>query len=790
MQEVRKKLVATVFIPLLIIGCPVGTAKSVGEALAAPVPFLQASGDADGDSLPDAVEPAEGRNPADKDNDIFTLARLFVMQQYRDFLGREGDAAGIVFWTNQLNSGAQSRVQMVDSFFTSAEFAAVNPVARLYFAYFLRIPDYAGLLYWVGQYRAGSSLDAISQAFASSPEFQNTYGSLTNSQFVSLVYQNVLGRPADAGGLAYWTGQVNSGAMTRGQVMLAFSESQENLAVSFNKVFVVQIYVGMLRRSPEQGGFDYWVGQLNGGRSGLDLIGGFLASNEYLNRFVHPTADVIRFLEQATFGPTSALITYVQGKGFQTFIEEQVALPMSSYPSMPLQVTTVPPGCDSICQRDNYSHYLLQRRFFTNALYGQDQLRQRVALALHKIIVVSGRDLMQPSWMVPYLQIFDRNAFGNYRQILDEITLNPAMGRYLDMASSTRTNPNENYPREILQLFSIGVEKLNLDGTPQLDTLGEPIPTYDQAVVEGFTKVFTGWTYAAQPAPGVANYIDPMVLNATRHDTGTKLLLNGVTLPAGQTGSQDMSQALDNIFNHPNVGPFLSKQLIRQLVTSNPTPAYVQRVATIFNNNGAGVRGDLKAVVKAILLDPEARGTVKNDPNYGRLREPVQFVCNLLRAFDARSADRLADSDGYLNPQTSNMEQDILRPSTVFSYFPSDFEVPGASGIAGPEFGILSTSSSLRRANFVNTIVFSTIGTSTNAPNGTSIGLAGLQALAANPPALVDELNRLLLHNTMSSEMRASILTAVNAVSSSNTLKRARTALYLVATSSQYQVQR
>ena len=263
-----------------------GPSAYSNEASATTSSSLPPAGDNDNDGIPNVVEIVEGRNPLVKDNDIFTLARLFVMQQYRDFLGREGDAAGITHWTSQLNSGAQSRVQMVDSFFTSAEFSAVNPVARLYFAYFLRIPDYDGLTYWVNQYRAGMSLNLISQAFASSPEFQNTYGSLTNSQFVALVYQNMLGRPADAEGLAYWTGHLNSGTLTRGQVMLNFSESAENLTVSFTKVFVVQIYIGMLRRSPDQGGFDFWIGQLNSGRSRLDLISSFLASSEYRQRFL------------------------------------------------------------------------------------------------------------------------------------------------------------------------------------------------------------------------------------------------------------------------------------------------------------------------------------------------------------------------------------------------------------------------------------------------------------------------------------------------------------------------
>jgi uncharacterized protein (DUF1800 family) len=501
-------------------------------------------------------------------------------------------------------------------------------------------------------------------------------------------------------------------------------------------------------------------------------------------------ANTSRFLEQATFGPNPTLVAHVQQVGIDAYIEEQFAAPMSSYPSMPLQPTTVPPTCDSTCQRDNYSMYLLQRRFYENALYGPDQLRQRVAFALHKILVVSGRDLMQASWMVPYLQIIDRNAFGNYRQLLYEITLNPAMGRYLDMYTSTRQNPNENYAREVLQLFSVGTEKLNPDGTPQRDEEGNVIPTYDQDIVDGFTRVFTGWRLAAQPSPGVANYVDPMVVVANNHNTQQKELLNGVILPASQPAAEDLNEALDNIFHHPNVPPFISKHLINSLVTSNPSGPYVERVASVFRNNGQGVRGDLRAVVKAILLDPEARGEGKGDVNYGHLREPALFICNVLRAFNPRSADGTSTSDGYLNPQSQNMDQDILRPPTVFSYFPADYDLPGSGSLRGPEFGILSTSTTLRRANFVNTIVFSTISVTTNAPRGTSIDLSGLQTLAGNPAAMVDEVNRRLMYGSMSASMRNSIIGAVTAVSASNTLKRARTAVYLTATSSQYQVQR
>ena len=505
------------------------------------------------------------------------------------------------------------------------------------------------------------------------------------------------------------------------------------------------------------------------------------------------TPDIVRFLEQATFGPTPELIAHVREVGFEAFLEEQFQAPISSYPTLPLfpstrDRATCPDG--STCVRDNYTMYPLQNRFFVNALYGEDQLRQRVAFALHQIVVVSGVEVTQPSWMAPYLQTLDRNAFGNYRQLLYEISINPAMGNYLDINNNSRTRPNENYAREILQLFSIGTVRLNIDGTIQLDENGVPIPAYTQETVNNFARVFTGWRFAPAPATGVPNYIDPMVVNEGAHDIDPKTLLNGVTLAARQPTARDLNDAIDNIFSDPNVGPFISKQLIQHLVTSNPTPAYVARVSAVFNGSSGAARGDLKAVVRAILLDPEARGDVKSDSNYGRLRHPAQFVANVLRAFGARSADGSGPSDGYLNPQVSPMGMDVFRPPSVFSYFAPTTVVPGTAGVRGPEFGIFSTSTALRRINFVNTMVFSRIPVGTNAPAGTSIDLTPLLAQAGNPTDLVETLNTRLLHGAMSSDMKNSIAGAVAKVVATNPTKRVRTAVYLVLTSSQYQVEK
>lgn len=552
--------------------------------------------------------------------------------------------------------------------------------------------------------------------------------------------------------------------------------------------------------------------------------------------------DTVRFLEQATWGPTPAEVARVKGIGFRAYLNEQFSAPVvntvkgSNYPDLffpvddpaqacPTTNPAVPNYNQNVCNRDDLSLYPLQRTFFSNALYGQDQLRQRVAFSLHQILVVSGiNPLNRSSWMTMYLQALDRGSFGNYRTLLNEVTLNPSMGEYLDMRLSTRTNQNENFAREILQLFSIGVNELNLDGTPKLDQLGAAIPSYSQTTVNEFTRVFTGWNLSPIPiAANTTNWRDPMVPrvgNQQNHDVGAKTLLNGVIVPAcvapntnQQCAQFDMNAALDNIFNHPNVGPFIGKQLIQHLVTSNPSPAYVQRVARVFNNDCdalylsgcTNVRGNMKAVVQAALLDPEARGDVKTDPNYGKLREPAQYVLGTLRAFNAKSFDKTSTSDGVLGTRSSTdftgtLDQPIFQPNTVFSYYQPEYEVPGTR-ILGPVFGILSTSTTLRRANVINTLVYSGVGAnvtptaaSPDRPRGTSLDLSNLEALTSIPGAVADQLNSLMLHGMMSTAMRNSLVTAMNAINDTDATvrarKRAQVAAYLVATSSQYDVQR
>jgi uncharacterized protein (DUF1800 family) len=532
------------------------------------------------------------------------------------------------------------------------------------------------------------------------------------------------------------------------------------------------------------------------------------------------SGDRIRFLEQATFGPTVALDNRIRRIGLRTWLAEQFEAPYPSatnpYPNIPLMPTNISTNCQNNipvnCIRDHYTMYPIQTWFYKEALYGEPQLRHRVAWALSQIWVISGVDTQQSSWMINYHQQLSKNAFGNWRQLMYDITLNPGMGNYLDMMRSTRNNPNENYPREILQLFNVGLFMLNQDGTLQLDGEGNPIPTYDQDDINNFTKVFTGWRdcNVAASCPnlivGTPDYKDPMLLVSNNHDLTAKTLLTypgstttNIAACTGCTGTaiatyanNSLNQALDNIYNHPNVAPFVSKLLIQHLVTSDPTPAYVGRVANAFNANRTNP-AQMKEVIRAILLDPEARGNVKTDPAFGKLREPVQLMTNLFRQIGVTSNDGLGLSDGNINRFPNGLGQNAFNSPTVFNYYPPNYVIPGTSMI-GPEFGIYNTGTAIGRANFGNSMVFGSIAVAQpDTPTGTRLQFGELQAIAAADTTsnqLLDVLNQRMMHGTMSSQMRDTIQTAVNAVASTNPLSRAQTAVYLIVTSSQYQVQR
>lgn len=517
------------------------------------------------------------------------------------------------------------------------------------------------------------------------------------------------------------------------------------------------------------------------------------------------TRDALRFLNQATFGATREDLAQVQSIGYAAFLDRQFAYPRTGYNGFNYLIAAAPDDCrhsasypnspKSLCFRDNYSLFELQRQFFVNAMTGHDQLRQRVAFALSQIFVVSGTDVPHAAGMASYQNMLLDHAFGNYRDLFEAVTLHPVMGAYLDMVNNAKTSgsrqANENYARECLQLFSIGMQQLNRDGTVRLDANGTPVAAYDQESVGALARAFTGWTYA--PADGAVskwtnptNFVDTMVSIDAQHDTSGKTLFDGVILPAGQTAQQDLQAAIDAIVAHPNVGPFIATRLIQHLVTSNPTPAYVARVAAAFDDDGAGVRGDLRAVVRTILLDPEARGAHEDEYDFGRLKDPALFMTGFLRALGGRS-------DGiYLRAEASAMGQNIFTPPSVFSYY-SPANVIAGTELLGPEFGIYDSNRALRRVEFVYQMLYAggakPQATVTQA-TGTSVDLTKIAALAGATAPLLDELDVRLMNARLSDPARQAVSKALESLSAGDAAERARMAAYLLAISPQYQVQR
>jgi uncharacterized protein (DUF1800 family) len=473
------------------------------------------------------------------------------------------------------------------------------------------------------------------------------------------------------------------------------------------------------------------------------------------------TADLAaaRLLEQASFGPTPASIARVKQLGAAGWIDEQLAMPETPIPV---------PGSDNRAAQSQYLNRLSA---------APDQLRQRVAYALSQVIVISINKNNYPEQIVPYLQVLSRNAFGNYRALLGEISTSPQMGKYLDIANSNKPTTgggaNENYSRELLQLFTIGLLRLNPDGTPTLNASGQTIPTYTQAEVQQLALAFTGWTYAGSGNNNWENFSGPMVPRDVNHDTRAKAFL-GCDLPANQTTQQDMTAALDCVFAHPNVGPFISLRLIRSLVKSNPSPAYVQRVAGVFNNNGSGVRGDLRATVRAILLDSEARNDTATATS-GRLKDPFFHMLSIARALGGSISATNQAAWSF-----SRTGQTPLAPPSVFGFYSPLFRAPQSS-LAGPEFQIYTPTEATLRGNFVWELL-------TNpGVDFPGVDITRFVNLGGNVPALIDACDQTFLYGRMSAPMRQSLATAIAAQQDNR--NRALTALYLTLLSGQHAVQ-
>jgi uncharacterized protein (DUF1800 family) len=494
-------------------------------------------------------------------------------------------------------------------------------------------------------------------------------------------------------------------------------------------------------------------------------------------------------------GATQAEADRVVAMGYEAWINEQLARPASlEVPN--LQAVQPPP------QNIGDLHRTRVDMWFRNAVSGQDQLRQRVAFAWSEILVVSqvGALANLPYAVASYYDLLATQGLGNFRDLMESVTLHPAMGVYLSMLGNQKPNaaanirPDENYARELMQLFTIGLVELNLDGTPRLDGAGQPIPTYTQPIIEGFAHVYTGWTYAGAPSfgqarPTPANQVVPMQLYPSFHDTGPKLVLGGITIPAGQSGAQDLDAALDSIFTHPNVGPFIAQRLIQRLVASNPSPAYVSRVAQRFNDNGRGVRGDLAAVVTAILLDPEARGA--STVSTGKLKEPLLRLTQLWRAYNGHAAN--GSYAAFANPSPF-LGQGPLQAASVFNFFGPDYAPPGeirSLGLVAPELEIATEYQNTQLTNRLRTYAFRNSRTAGLNPEDIVIDIDAEVAVANDANALATLVTDKLLAGQVSTTLRTEIVNLVGryGTTAADAPNRAAQAIYSVVTSPEYALQ-
>lgn len=529
-----------------------------------------------------------------------------------------------------------------------------------------------------------------------------------------------------------------------------------------------------------------------------------------------PTApEAARFLTQATYGPTEASIGDVRASGYSEWIDRQMVMPAPTSHQAELEARLARlRATDATAQLSASDFYY---SYWRQSVTAPDQLRQRMKLALSEIFVISLNDSnIDTRGAASYYDMLGANAFGNFRTLLEQVTLHPMMGVYLTWLGNqkedpaTGRNPDENYAREVMQLMTIGLYQLNPDGTVKTDASGRPLATYTPDDISGLAKVFTGYSYY-HPSPSAVTFrggnrnadatVRSMIPYPAFHSTSSKSFL-GVTIPAAATPDPqgDLRRALDTLYNHPNVGPFIGRQLIQRLVTSNPSPAYVGRVAAVFNNNGKGVRGDMAAVVRAILLDEEARSaSAAAGVNYGKVREPLLRMTAWARAFGATS-----QSGEWLIGSTSastSLGQSALTSPSVFNFFRPGYTPPntriGAAGLVAPELQIVDEVSVAGYLNTMQTTVDAGIGTTQNGLRDVRTGYASEIALANDPNALVDRVNLLLLGGSMSPALRARIVEAVRGVALPATgaqttalTNRAKLAVFMTLASPEFLVQR
>jgi uncharacterized protein (DUF1800 family) len=540
--------------------------------------------------------------------------------------------------------------------------------------------------------------------------------------------------------------------------------------------------------------------------------------------------DAARFLEQATFGPSDADIRTLSLEGYQAWLNQQFAIqPTPTEPGVEQALIVNNPPCaaaDVTCNsmlflQNNQDEDLVQDTFWQQSLTAPDELRQRVKYALSQMLVISSDNTTaiqnMPRGEASYYDTLGNDAFGNYRQLLQDVTLHPMMGQFLSMLGNDKgnatTDPDENYAREVMQLFTIGLWQLNNDGTQQLAN-GQPVPTYSNTDVMGLAAVFTGFSWqipgdtsddgwsncCLYVGPGQGEELLPMTAYPDHHSTVEKDFL-GVTIPASGSPDPngDLKIALDTLFNHPNLPPFFSKQMIQHLVTSNPSPAYVTRVAQVFINDGTGVRGNLQAVITAILMDPEARdsATYVGNPQYGKVREALLRYTEWARAFTAQSRTGSFDVGSTEDP-IYGLGEMWLRSPTVFNWFAPGYTPPNSpissAGLLSPEMQMTNVSTVVGYINYLQGAIGS------NAQGGPDVFsyYSTEMTLAATPDLLLDRINLLLMSGQMSSTLYNQILAAVAAIPipsgdqnaiNAALLSRVQTAIYLTVASPDYAAQ-
>ncbi|WP_084579197.1 DUF1800 domain-containing protein [Sphingomonas azotifigens] len=509
--------------------------------------------------------------------------------------------------------------------------------------------------------------------------------------------------------------------------------------------------------------------------------------------------DSVRLAQQASFGPTATLVDRIRTLGVNGWLDEQFAATGSTYADLATDVrTNFCATGDNACATMRFSRTPVAMRFYADAMSAPDQLRQRVAFALSQMIVASEAAVRSTAGIAGFNQLFLTYAFGNYRELLLAVTMNGYMGDYLDMADSRKGTPSENYAREFLQLFTMGPDQLAMDGTLQRDASGGPVPNYTADDIREVARALTGWTYARVDNAAITDgqaiaYAQPMIAVPSRYDAAEKRFL-GTSVAAGASQQASVAAVIDAAFNHASTPPFVARHLITHLVTPNPSPAYIGRVAAVFANNGSGVRGDLKAVVRAILTDAEARGARVN--NSGKLKEPVLAMTSLARAIGFTT-------DGYVfQSRDATLGQPVMRAPSVFNFYPDDYPMPGSATLRSPASKLLTSNNQLRFHNLAYDWTVSGDATRTEyaavatlpGTSGSAPAWADWEAFGDDVDGMVDRINLLLFAKALTKAQRDALKAAGVAITNADpklqARKRAQMMLYVAATSPMFLVDR